>query len=151
MNRKKCFITITFIGLCILSFYGFKQYAFTVKAKHCLATQISSRIFDFNSFEVQVAPELNKNHFKVVQVQSNHTVYEHGKTKKGIVNDYGYRSFKLYYKEQPIYETGHFSYNNWQTFDYTLAITLQNDTIAPHLTVKRSALTDLFYKQVTTN
>ena len=147
MKKKKYLILISILG--ILSFYGFKNYAEKVKDKHCFATQISSKIFDFNTFELKVDTILNLSDFKVVNQNSGKTIFENGKNKKGIDNDYGYRLFELHYKNRKVYEFGHFATNNWYTYDYTLHITIKNNKIEPDLKIngKNSSYNDFFYKR----
>jgi hypothetical protein len=149
MKNKKNLILISIVIIGILSFFGFKKYAEKVKDEHCLTTQISSKIFDFNTFELNVDSTLNLSDFKVVNQNSGKTIFTDGKSRKGIENDYGYRMFVLYYKEIKIYEFGHFLKNNWVTNDYKLSLTRKNNQIEPNLVIgcKNSYINDYFYKR----
>lgn len=149
MKNKK-YITLILIPISgILGFYGFKNYAEKVKDKHCFATQISSKIFDFNTFELKVDTILNLSDFKVVNQNSGKTIFENGKFRKGIDNEYGHRLFELYYNKRKIYEFGHFTLNNWYTFDYNLDITMRNGQIEPDLKIKgkNASYDNFFYKR----
>ena len=148
LNKNRKLLLILIIG--ILCFYGFKNYAEKVKDKHSIATSISSKLFDFNTFELKVDSNLNLSDFKVVNQNSGTTVFADGKNRKGIDNDYGHRLFELYYKDRKLYEFGHFSTNNWYTFDYTLILNKINDRIEPDLKImrgKESSYNDFFYKR----
>jgi hypothetical protein len=150
MRKKKNLILIVILIIGILSFYGFKNYAEKVKDEHCLATQISSKIFDFNTFDLKVDSALNLSDFKVINQNSGKTIFADGKNRKGIDNDYGHRLFELYYKDQKLYEFGHFSTNNWYTFDYTLNLSRINNRIEPDLKIMRGKIdsyNDFFYKR----
>ena len=132
---KKKYLILLLAG--VLLFYGFKHYAFSVKDEHCLTTQISSRLFDFNSFDLKVDSKLDINDFKVVYSNSGATIFSHGASRKGIKNRHGYCIFDLYYNNVKIYEFGHFKYNNWETNDYTLKVYFKDSKIQPHFDVKR--------------
>ena len=149
MKKKKNLILILISILGILSFCGFKNYAEKVKDKHCLATQISSQIFDFNTFELKVDPTLNLSDFKVVNQNSGKTIFENGKSRKGIDNEYGHRLFELHYNNRKVLEFGHFAFNNWYTYDYILDITMKNSQIEPDLKIsgKNSPYNDFYYKR----
>ena len=147
-NKNLIFILILIIG--ILSFYGFKKYAEKVKDEHSIATSISSKLFDFNTFELKVDSNLNLTDFKVVNKNSGSTIFTNGKNRKGIDNNYGHRLFELYYKNQKLYEFGHFSTNNWYTFQYTLNLNKINNRIEPDLKIMRGktdSYNDFFYKR----
>ncbi|MEM6297443.1 MAG: hypothetical protein AAF740_02015 [Bacteroidota bacterium] len=137
----------------MIAFYGlkgyFRDYAKRVKDKHCLTTQISSRLFDFNTFELKVDSSLNLDGFKVVNQNSGKVIFENGKSQKGIGNGYGNRMFSLYYKERKEYEFGHFSTNNWHTYDYKLHLSKGDDRVEPDLKIvgSSSAYNDFFYKR----
>jgi hypothetical protein len=149
MRKKKYLFIILISILGILSFYGFINYAEKVKDKHCFATQISSKIFDFNKFELKVDSTLDLADFKIVNQNSGMIIFENEKNRKGIYNDYGHRLFELHYKNRKIYEFGHFATNNWYTYDYTLDITRKNSLIDPDLKIngKNSSYNDFFYKR----
>ena len=88
---KKYFLRLlVLVLLSLATFYLFKSYAFTVKDKHCLATQISARIFDFNTFTMQVETPLKLSDFKVINVNGGSPVFLDGQAQKGIKNEYGY-------------------------------------------------------------
>ncbi len=148
LNKNRKLLLILIVGF--LCFYGFKNYAKKVKEEHSIATSISSKIFDFNTFELKVDPNLNLADFKVVNKNSGTTIFADGKNRTGIDNDYGHRLFELYYKDQKLYEFGHFSTNNWFTFDYTLSLSKINNQIEPDLKImrgKNDSYNDFFYKR----
>jgi len=149
MKPKKILIIVIIISLGILSFYCFKKYAKKVKDKHCLTTQISSIIFDFNTFNLKVDTKLNINDFIVIDENSGNTIFANGRPNKGIENNYGHRTFHLYYKDQIIFKTGHFITDNWVTNDYNLTITLKNNEIDPTLVISgtNASYRYFFYKK----
>lgn len=139
---------IIFIG--IISLFSFKKYSKKVKNEHSIATSISSKLFDFNTFNLKVDKNLNLSDFRVVNQNSGKTIFVNGKSKKGIENDYGYRFFELFYVDQKIFEFGHFSKNNWHTYDYELNLKINNSIIEPDLTISRDKNSydiDFFYKR----
>ena len=103
MQNKNYITFIIFLVLATLFFYKFKNYAKTVKDEHCFATQISSKIFDFNTFELKVDSMLKITDFKLVHQNSGKTIFEDGKSKKGIKIEYGFCNFELFWKEKNIY------------------------------------------------
>lgn len=137
------------VGIGIISFFGFKKYAKSVKDEHCLTTQISSIIFDFNTFDIQVEEGLNKNEFKVVNQNSGKVIFQKGQNQKGIKNDYGYRLFDVYFKGKKLFKKGHFITNNWITNDYVLKLTVKNNKIEPKLEItgKNAAYNDYFINE----
>lgn len=148
LNKKQKFLLILIVG--ILCFYGFKNYAETVKDEHSIATSISSKLFDFNTFELKVDETLNLSDFKVINQNSGNTIFANGKSRNGIDNEYGYRLFELHYNDQKIFEFGHFATNNWYTFDYTLELTTNDGQVEPNLKIIRGENTsynDFFYKR----
>ncbi|CAM4219091.1 MULTISPECIES: hypothetical protein [Flavobacterium] len=149
MRKKKNLIIITVLIIGILCFCSFKYYAEKVKDKYCLTTQISSRIFDFNTFEVEVDENLKISDFKVINQNSGNTIFEKGKSRKGIVNDYGHRFFELYYKNRKEYEIGHFITDNWVTNDYKLKLSEIDGKIFPEfiITGKNASYYDFCYKR----
>ncbi|WP_299840404.1 hypothetical protein [uncultured Tenacibaculum sp.] len=150
MQKKKILILISILIIGIISFYGFKNYAKKVKDEHCLATQISSRLFDFNTFAFKVDSTLNLSDFKVVNKNSGKTIFEDGKSKKGIKNEYGYCTFELFWKGKKVYEFGHFKKNNWNTNKYELNIVMKNNELKPSLEIYGSdnRKTDLYFKKI---
>ena len=148
LNNNQKLLTILLVG--ILSFYGFKNYAEKVKYECSVTTRISSKIFDFNTFNLKVDTNLNKIDFKVINQNSGKTIYINGENRKGISNNYGYRLFELYYKDQKLYEFGHFSTNNWYTFDYTIILSKKSNQIEPEINILRrqaASYNDFFYKK----
>tara|TARA_R100001369_G_scaffold73411_4_gene101970 strand:- start:769 stop:1308 length:540 start_codon:yes stop_codon:yes gene_type:complete len=148
LNKNLKLLLILVVG--ILCFYGFKNYAEKVKNKHSIATSISSKLFDFNTFELKVDSNLILSDFKVVNQNSGTTIFMNGEKRKGIDNDYGHRLYELYYNDQKLYEFGHFSTNNWYTFDYTLNLNKINNRIEPDLKImrgKNESYNDFFYKR----
>ncbi len=147
-NKNRKLLIILVVG--ILCFYGFKNYAEQVKDEHNIATSISSKLFDFNTFELKVDETLNLSDFKVVNQNSGNTIFANGKSRKGIDNEYGHRLFELHYNDQKIFEFGHFATNNWYTYDYILELKMNDSQIEPDLKIVRgenSSYNDFFYKR----
>lgn len=145
-NQRSLLILIALLSCYIV----FMHYAEKVKDEYSIATIISSQIFDFNSFKLKVDSSLNINDFKVVNQNSGNTIFADGKKLSGIDNEYGHRIFELYYQDQKLYEFGHFSTNNWYTFDYTLNLSKTNNQIEPDLKImngENESYNDLFYKR----
>jgi len=137
--------------ILLLSFYGFtnfKKYAKTVKDEHCLSTQISSRIVDFNSFKLVNHSNIDTNVFKLVNKNSGKTIFENGKFQKGIKNEYGNCTFELYQDDVKIYDFGHFKTDNWRTYDYVLKLDTQHDSLVVSLSALNAKLYKLFYKKI---
>ncbi len=151
MQKKKNLILISILIIGILSFYGFKNYAAKVKNEHCLTTQISSRLFDFNTFELKVDSTLNLSDFKVVNQNSGKTIFADGKYRKGIKNEYGHCSFELFWKGKQVYEFGHFKMNNWNTNKYKLNIGLENNELKLSLEIygPDNKKSDLYFRKIT--
>lgn len=149
MKQNKILIIILILIIGTFSFHWFKNYSKKVKDEHCLATQISSTIFDFNTFNLKVDTKLNINDFIVIDENSGNTIFTNGKPSKGIENDYGHRTFQLYYKDKIIFKTGHFITDNWVTNDYSLNIRLKNNEIDPTLVITgtNASYRDFFYKK----
>lgn len=149
MRKKNYLLLITIVAIIVVSFYGFKNYAHTVKDTHCLATQISSKIFDFNTFELKVDSTLNILDYKVVNQSSGNVIFANGKSKKGIENDYGFRIFELYINNRKEYEMGHFISDNWVTNDYLLSVSKNNGLIEVDFQIhgKNVYFDDFFYKK----
>lgn len=136
------------LGIGIAGFYRLKTYARTVKDEHCLTTQISSRLFDFNHFTIETFDGLNRNDFKVINLNSGKIIYENGSFLTGIKNDYGHCVFELYHKGEKVYQIGHFKYNNWVTNDYSLILRLVDGEIEPKLIISgKNAAPDLYYRK----
>ncbi len=138
------------IVLGIISLLSFKKYSKKIKTEHSIVTSISSRLFDFNTFNLKVDKNLNLSNFRVINKNSGKTIFVNGESKKGIENDYGYRLFELFYLDQKIFEFGHFSKNNWHTYNYELNLKINNSTIDPDLKISRdknSYDNDFFYKK----
>ncbi len=150
MRKKKNLVFIVVLIIGILSIFSFKNYAIKVKDKHCLVTQISSRVFDLNEFDLKVDSVLNIYDFKVVNQNSGKTIFENGKRRKGIDNDYGHCIFELYYKDKMIYEFGHFKFNNWHTNQYELSISILNNEMKPNLEIigPDDNKADLYFKKI---
>jgi hypothetical protein len=148
LNKNLKLLLILIVG--ILCYYCFKNYAEKVKDEHSIATSISSILFDFNTFELKVDGTLKLSDFKVVNQNSRNTIFDNGKSRKGIDNEYGHRLFELHYIDQKIFEFGHFATNNWYTYDYTLELTMNDSQIEPELKIMRgenSSYNDFFYKR----
>lgn len=150
MTRKNLFILISIVLLLLVGSVGFlrfKKYAWTVKDQHCLTTRISSRLFDFNDFNVIVQDGLNKNDFEIRNLNSGNVIFKDGKTIKGIKNEYGDCRFRLVYHDKEIYEFVHMKYNNWHTNDYILLINGDTNNIKPKLLVNGPDKdNEIFYK-----
>jgi len=148
MKKKLLLVVFVLFVVGTIGFIWFKHYAKTVKDEHCLTTQISSNIFDFNEFELQVSEKLNKNDFIVLDKNSGKIIYKNGKSQKGIKNQHGYCIFEIQYKKQKIYEIGHMKYNNWHTNSYVLKVDVNKNIIDLTLTIiNRKIDNTLFYKR----
>lgn len=150
MRKKRNLTLITILIIGILSFYGFKNYAEKVKDEHCLTTQISSKIFDFNTFDLKVDTALNLSDFKVVNQNSGKTIFADGKNRKGIKNGYGHCTFELFWNGKQVYEFGHFKMNNWNTNKYVLNIGMENNELKPSLEIygPDSKKADLYFRKI---
>jgi hypothetical protein len=149
MSRKQILILILIIVFLTAGFFGFqqfKQYAETVKEEHCLTTQISSRLFDFNEFNVITEDNLDIDDFKIENLNCGNTIFKDGKSFKGIKNEYGKCMFRLYDKDSPIYDFGHRKYNNWHTNNYSLRIKKDLSNIVLKLTITGpDSLSEIYY------
>jgi hypothetical protein len=105
----------------------FKSYSETIKDYHCLTTQISSRVFDFNTVELIVSDNLNHLDFQITNGNNHIVIYENGFAKKGIKNEHGYCTFSVNYPGIKPIKFAFFKENNWQTFDYEFVITKKNN------------------------
>ena len=119
---KKIIITCLACGLVACGLYQFRSYAKTVKDSHCLTTQISSRLFDFNSFEVVVPEQISLQEIKVACKDNGKIIFQDGIASTGIDNHYGQTAFLVYYRNKLLAEIGHFKKNNWETYEYVLSI-----------------------------
>lgn len=145
-------IVLSLLLVIIAGFFGFnsfKKQALKVKDNHGLITQISSRIFDFNTFNVIADTNINTDDLKIIDKASGNTIYKNGQSLKGIKNDYGYRKFELYFNNEKSFEIGHFIYNNWITNHYTLRLTKTNQDIEPKLIItgKHASYSRYYCKQ----
>lgn len=149
MKKKNYLLLSAIIATVGVSFYGFKNYALKVKDSHCFTTQISSKIFDFNTFQLNVDSNLNLLDFKVVNQNSGNVIFVNGKSKKGIQNDYGHRIFELYINNRKEYEMGHFISDNWVTNDYVLSLRNKDGLVNPDFQIhgKNAYFDDFFYKR----
>lgn len=142
------FIFTLCIVIVIVEYPIFVSYAKKVKDQDCLTTKISSRLFDFNTFSVELSKELNKNDFRVENQNSGKIIYQNGIVNKGIKNEYGHCVFILFYQDQKIAEIGHFKTNNWYTNDYILSIEKKDMMIVPTLVIQgKHASYFRFYNQ----
>jgi len=121
-------VLLCFIGF--IFFYGFKNYAKSVKDQHCLTTQISSRIFDFNSVELIAEGDLNIQDFQITHGKNKIVVFENGVPQKGIENKHGHCSFSVYHMGKKLDNFAFFKENNWQTYKYSFIIKNTNNTIS---------------------
>lgn len=135
MKRKRSLLLLLLLSIGSIGFFTFRIYAEKVKDQHNWVTQISSKLFDFNTFDLQVDSNLNKTDFKVINLNSQKVIFEKGKSQKGIKNTHGYCRFHLYYKNVLIYEFGHFKYNNWHTNHYQLILSSSKGKIIPLLKI----------------
>jgi len=131
--KYKVIIIYSLFLILILSCNEFENYAINVKDKYCLTTQISSRIFDFNTFQLEVAKDLEILEFKVINRNSGKCIFDNGKSMKGIKNEYGYCSFDVFYKDQKQFKIGHYKRNNWETNNYILMLKVENNDLVPIL------------------
>lgn len=88
--------------------------------------------------------------FKLVHQNCGKTIFEDGKSKKGIKNEYGFCNFELFWKEKKVYQFGHFKKNNWHTNSYTLFVEMTNNKLAPSLDIvgRDSLKTKLFFRKL---
>ncbi|MFK7969869.1 MAG: hypothetical protein AB8F95_05850 [Bacteroidia bacterium] len=137
------------IGIGIIGFFVFRTFAQTVKDSYCLTTQISSRIFDFNTFELVLGEGLDINDFTIINKNSGNIIFQHGKHQKGIHNNYGHRIFEVHYKEEKLIEAGHFVKNDWITNDYILNAEIKKGRVIADLKItgKNASYNDYFVKQ----
>lgn len=143
-------IIVVLLSILVLGYLGlnlFKQKAKLLKDKHCLITQVSSRILDLNTLEIKVYDGLNKNDFQLINLNSGDVIYKNGQYLKGIKNEHGYCLFDLYYKGKKLFKFGHYKFNNWQTNNYVLHLSLNKDLVKPRLEFlgKDKSLEKLFY------
>ncbi|MCB0514896.1 MAG: hypothetical protein R2798_14470 [Chitinophagales bacterium] len=149
LNRENLYLVLAIICV-ILGVYNFEKYATEVKDTHCLTTQLSSRILDLNTFDLEVSPPLDLAEFKILNKNSGKAVLANSKSKKGIKNEYGYCSFELFWREKKIYEIGHFKFNNWHTNNYKLSVNIKNDVLEPNLEIygPDSGAANIFYRKI---
>ena len=141
---------IVFVIILIFGFSLFYQYSFLVKDEYCITTQISSKIFDFNTFRIILDDELKEEDFKVINLNSGNVIYNRGEYNKGIKNEYGHCLFELIYKNNREYLFGHFKKNNWYTNDYILRIKQENDSIRLQLEIlgENASYDDFFIRKL---
>ena len=150
-NMIKNLLILTVMSLCLLgSYQSFKSYAIAVKDTHCLSTQISSVLFDLNEFTVHVDSSLELTDFKVVNQNSGRVIFEQGKSRKGIKNDYGHCSFELFWHDKKVFEFGHFKTNNWHTNEYELRLKRGQNGLEPSLVINGPdhRAYDLYFKAI---
>ena len=151
--RKWIIFLILVSGLIICGLIYLRVSARRYKDSHCLITQLSSRLFDLNTVNVNTSGDLKKTDFRIINMNSGKVVYEDGCSKKGIKNEYGFCLFNIYYKDSLIFEIGHLKFNNWHTNDYTFDFRSVNGKIDPTLTIlgPDSGKGELFYKRFERN
>ena len=143
---------ITLISICIIVLLGYVCLRLLVeryKDEHCLITQISARIFDLNTVNVEVSNDLKIEDFKIINLYNHKVIFNKGKSHKGINNDYGeHHTFEIYYKDSLIYEIGYFKYNNWRTYDFKFLFGNFNNII-PTLIMNGSNpnIKNIYYKK----
>ena len=128
-------LIIVFIGILIFGYLLIYFKAEKLKDKHCLITQLSSRLFDLNNLDVKVSEDLNIEDFKIKNINSNKIIFENNRFIKGIKNDYGNCLFEIYYKDSLIFEIGHFKFNNWHTNDYLFEFEIIGSEISSTLII----------------
>lgn len=150
MKQKIYLISTIALLIGVFGFFKFKNYAESVKDKHCFTTQTSSMIFDFNTFDLKVSSTLDILDFKVVNKNSGKTIFENGNSQKGIENDYGHCTFELFYKDKQIYEFGHFKFNNWHTNHYELSVSVIDNEFKASLEITGpdKNKTDLYFRKI---
>ena len=118
-----------------------------------MITQVSAMIFDLNDIEMDVSGDLNKNDFKIKNLNSDKIVYEDERYKKGIKNEYGFCLFEVYHKDSLLFEIGHFKFNNWHTNNYLFDFKLNKGKIVPTLVINGPDRNkgELFYKRFERN
>lgn len=146
------FLIIT-ISLIISGLIGLRFSATKYKDSHCLITQLSAVLFDLNDIKIHVSDNLNKNDFKIKNLNSGKIVFENGRYKKGIKNEYGFCLFDVYYRDSLLFEIGHDKFNNWHTNDYTFDFRLDSGIINPTLNIigPDRDRGELFYKRFDRN
>jgi hypothetical protein len=150
MLRRKIIIPIVIVlAALVFSLLKVKILAEKYRDKHCLITQLSSRLFDLNTIQVKVFDDLKCNDFKIKNLNSRKYVFENGKNFKRMKNEYGHCRFEIYYKDTLIYELEHFKTNNWNTYDYLFLFEKVDDTI--NVTMNKTgndSYGQVFYKQM---
>ena len=137
------------IAIAIISFYCFRNYARSCKNEYGIITAVSTKIFDFNNLKVNLDRSVTNRSITIVNNNSNKTIYRNGKVSSGISNNYGHRLFSVFVDEQKVYEFGHFSKNNWHTYDYVIDILENKSNIEIDVSIKGSGAPydDFFYKK----
>lgn len=146
--KLKYLSVLLIIGVICLP--AFRDYAYAVKDKPVLITRLSSKVFDFNSFALTTQDGLDKHDFYVINQNSGKVIYQNGRRRKGIKNDYGHRVFEVYCKGTQLFEIGHFITNSWVTNNYVLHLQKKNDEIVPELNIsgKWASYADFYVKKV---
>lgn len=146
---KRYRLVVGITAIAIISLYCFKNYARSCKNEYGIITAVSTKIFDFNILKVNLDSSLTNRSILIVNNNINKTIYKNGKVSSGISNNYGHRVFSVFMDDQKIYEFGHFSKNNWYTFDYVLDIIENESSIEIDVCIKGSGTPydDFFYKK----
>lgn len=149
MPKKSVILVLIILLTFVLGVYGFRNYSSNVKDEYCLATRISSKVFDFNSFEIVTDSTVDAMDFRIVNQNSGKTIFKNGQYLGGIKNEHGTCSFDLYYRGRLIYEFGHFKFNNWHTNKYVLNVSSSNGELKPSLTIigPDNKMADLYFKK----
>jgi hypothetical protein len=141
------------IGIIVFGLIFLRISASKYKDRHCLITQLSSKLFDLNDVKINVSENLSIDDFKIENINSGRIIYENGEFKKGIKNEYGFCLFNVYYKDSLLIEIGHEKRNNWHTNDYLFVFEKISDTINSTLIITGpdSDHGNLFYKKFERN
>ena len=153
LRSKWIKILLIVLGLIICGLIVLRFSANKCKDSHCLITQLSAVLFDLNDIKIEVSNDLDKNDFKIKNLNSDKIVFENGRYKKGIKNEYGFCLFDIYYKDSLLFEIGHDKFNDWHTNDYTFTFRLIKGTIDPTLIIigPDRDRGELFYKRFDRN
>jgi hypothetical protein len=104
MRKNKWFkIFLIVFGVIFSGFFVLRYYAKQYKDSHGLITQVSAVIFDLNDIEIDVSGDLNKNDFKIKNLNSGQIMYENERYIKGIKNEYGFCLFEIYHKDSLLF------------------------------------------------
>lgn len=122
-------------------------------ASYPLLAHVSSSLFDLNHIDIRVADNLQKDDFRIVNLNSGQTVFESSRYLGGIKNEYGWCLFNVYYKNKLYFQVGHNKFNNWHANYYTFIFRKSTGQIDPTLVIEGPDHDNgtLFYKRFERN